>query len=124
GKSSSIEELIFADEVVGFLKTIVNGQPVDEYTLAEEVINKVGPGGNFLAEPMTAHEARKQWKSSCIKGLTFEELQQTDMPDLGQRLRARGKEIVANGPQNPLPEGIAKELDKIVRRAIKRVEQD
>lgn len=121
GKSSCIEELVFADEVAGFLKTVLQGQPVNEYTLAEEVIHNVGPGGNFLAEAMTATEARKQWKSSCIKGMTFEELQADSMPELGQRLRARAKDIIAKGPQNPLDDNTLKALDEIVKRTANRV---
>ena len=121
GKSSSIEELIFADEAIGFIKTIVSGQAVDEYTLAEEIINGVGPGGNFLMEAQTAAEARKQWKSACIKGMTFEDMQTADMPDLGQRLRARAKEIIDAGPQHPLADDILKQLDEIVAGAQARV---
>ncbi|MBQ6810877.1 MAG: trimethylamine methyltransferase family protein, partial [Firmicutes bacterium] len=121
GKSSSIEELVFADEVIGFLKVVNESQPVDEYHLAEDIINNVGPGGNFLMEQHTALGARQQWKSDCIKGLTYEDMQTAEMPDLGQRLRARAKAIIEAGPQHPLSDDILAKLDAIVARAQARV---
>lgn len=121
GKSSCVEELVFADEVIGFLKMVLDGTAVDEETLAEEVMNNVGPGGNFLMEQHTAIGSRKQWRSDCIKGLTFEDMKLTDMPDLTQRLRARADEIIAAGPQYPLSDEIIAKLDEIVAGAQARI---
>ena len=38
-------DLIFANEVIGYLETLVKGFPVDQDTLAEDLIDEVGPGG-------------------------------------------------------------------------------
>lgn len=121
GKSSCVEELVFADEVIGFLKTILDGTAVDEDTLAEEVMNNVGPGNTFLMEQHTVTGVRKQWQPSCIKGLTYESMQTADMPELTQRLRDRADKIIAAGPQYPLSDEVIEKLDAIVARAQARV---
>lgn len=45
GKSGSNEEPVFADEVIGFLKTVKDSPAADDYTPAEDVTHSVGFGG-------------------------------------------------------------------------------
>ena len=47
-------------EIVEEALRIARGIQVDEYTLAVEVIRKVGPGGNFLAEKHTLDNLLKE----------------------------------------------------------------
>lgn len=121
GKSSCVEALVFCDEAVGFLKRLVQGVEISEYTLAEDIIHQVGPGGNFLGEETTANEFKKFWKSSALVGMTYEQRKASDKPEMNQRLRARAEEIIAKGPQHPLSDDVMKKLDSILARAEKRV---
>ena len=49
----SLEMLVITNEIAGMVKRFMKGIPVNEETLAEEVIHQVGPGGHFLAEEHT-----------------------------------------------------------------------
>lgn len=123
GKSTCIEALVFADEAIGFLKRIVEGIEISEYTLAEDVINNVGPGGTFLGEESTVNESKKFWQSSTLIGMSYDEIKATDK-DMSSRLRDRAKGIIAKGPKNPLSDNIIQELDRIVAEAEKRLPQE
>jgi trimethylamine--corrinoid protein Co-methyltransferase len=121
GKSSSMEALIFCDQCAGFLKRIIEGIEISEYTLAEDTINEVGPGGMFLAEESTLEESKKFWESSTLVGMTYDEIIAQGAPDMNMRLNQRAKEIIAEGPRNPLSEDVIKQLDHIVGEAEKRI---
>jgi trimethylamine--corrinoid protein Co-methyltransferase len=56
----SPEMLLIDSEIVEEALRIARGIQVDEYTLAVEVIRKVGPGGNFLAEKHTLDNLLKE----------------------------------------------------------------
>jgi trimethylamine--corrinoid protein Co-methyltransferase len=62
GNSSSLEALVFGNEVIGFYNTIIEGIEVTPYTLAEDVIDNVGPGGNFFGEEQTFKHVRDFWR--------------------------------------------------------------
>ncbi len=56
----SLELLVLADEVIGYVKRIMRGIEVSPETIMLELIEKVGPGGQFLAEPESALLCRQE----------------------------------------------------------------
>ena len=56
----SPEMLIIGNEIIDDALRIARGIQVDDYTLAVDVIRKVGPGGNFLAEKHTLDNLLKE----------------------------------------------------------------
>jgi trimethylamine--corrinoid protein Co-methyltransferase len=53
GLCGSFEQVVITDEIIGMVKRYIQGITVDSNTLALDVIEKVGPGGNFLSEDHT-----------------------------------------------------------------------
>ena len=51
-----------ADEIIGALKHYIRPIRIDEDTLALDLINQVGPGGNFLAETHTIKHIKSLWQ--------------------------------------------------------------
>jgi trimethylamine--corrinoid protein Co-methyltransferase len=60
----SFEKLLVDDETVGMLRTLRAGIRVDDEALALDVIDRVGPGGNFLLEEHTAAHCRDALRPS------------------------------------------------------------
>ncbi len=56
----SFEQMVIDDEIIGMCMRAVKGIAVSEDTLAEEVIKRVGSGGNFLTEPHTLEHFRSE----------------------------------------------------------------
>lgn len=50
GLVGSYDMLVMSNEIIGMVKRIMGGIPVNEETLAVDVIAEVGPGGHFLIE--------------------------------------------------------------------------
>jgi trimethylamine--corrinoid protein Co-methyltransferase len=53
GNSISYEQYVIDDEIIGMTNRILAGVRVDADTLAEEVVARVGPGGQFMLEDHT-----------------------------------------------------------------------
>jgi trimethylamine--corrinoid protein Co-methyltransferase len=64
GLTASCEMIVLSDELIDMFKHILKGVTVDAESLATDVINKVGPGGNYLQEKHTMRHFRrlKMWR--------------------------------------------------------------
>lgn len=59
--TASYEQMVIDDEIIGICLRAVRGIEVSAETLAEDVVRKVGPGGNFLAEEHTVRHFRQEF---------------------------------------------------------------
>ncbi|MBW1778069.1 MAG: trimethylamine methyltransferase family protein, partial [Deltaproteobacteria bacterium] len=63
GFIGSPEMIVFADEMIGFVKRYMEGFCIDRAHLALDVVRNVGPGGHFLGEKHTLdHFQHEQWQ--------------------------------------------------------------
>jgi trimethylamine--corrinoid protein Co-methyltransferase len=58
--SVSMEQLVIDNEMLGMMLRMLRGISIDEGTLAQDVIRRVGPGGNYLADPHTGEHFRAE----------------------------------------------------------------
>jgi len=100
------EQFVIDDEIIGSACKVLQGIEVDEDHLALEVIEAVGPGGNFMAAPHTMKYMRSEYYNS--NGVTDRKSrgQWEAEGSMDARQRALGivKELLANQksyiPQN------------------------
>jgi len=123
GLTGSLDLLTICDEIVSTIKFVLDGIEISEETLAPDVIDKVGPRGNYLSQSHTLKFFRKEhWFPS----LTDRQIKQTWMKngskDLLQRANERTREILQTHKSTPLPVAVEKELDKVLGDAEKRIQ--
>jgi len=108
----SFEKYVIDNDILGMVMRAVHGIPVDEETLAFEVIERVGPGGHFLADEHTVRYMRQE---SYLPTLADRQLREhwTEKGCMDARSRANkmAREILANHQPEPLPYSLA-ELKK------------
>lgn len=117
--SCSLESLLYVDEVVSQAKYIAEGITINDETIGEDVIDAVGPNGNFLGEAQTSKFFRDRWSPRAFPTIrtSYDNWKASGEGDYMTRAVKRVDEIVADGPKHPLsPEVIAK-LDAIVEAA-------
>ncbi|MFB3882988.1 MAG: trimethylamine methyltransferase family protein, partial [Armatimonadota bacterium] len=61
GLVGSFDMLVMSDEIIGMVKRIIGGVTVDDEHLATDLIDRVGPGGNFLAEEHTLNHFKSEF---------------------------------------------------------------
>lgn len=117
GVYAKFADLVFGNEAIGFLKVLTGGMEVSEETLAEDVIDEVGPGGTFFGEEHTIEHLYDFWEADLLKPRTSQEWEKSGKQDLEDILNSRVNEILEKGPQHPLSPEVVKKLDEIMARA-------
>jgi len=117
GMTFDFGQLVMDDEFAAMIKMCVGGIPVRDETLALDVIDEVGPFGDFLSHDHTMAHMRSQSQPTLIDRRVREERTQAGSTTLQDRALARAREILATHVPDPLTEGVADELAEIVRGA-------
>ncbi len=115
----SLEQLLIDVEVFRMCKRASQGIAADEDKWLGDVINSVGPGGDFLSERSTVNGIRGgEWYVSKM-GLhdTSEAWEAACKPTLLEEAREKVERILATHQPLPLEKDAERELDHIQKRA-------
>jgi trimethylamine--corrinoid protein Co-methyltransferase len=115
----SPEQLLIDVEVFKMSVRSFQGITSGEDHWLDEVIQKVGPGGHFLAQPSTIKNMRSgEWYLTDFGWHgSYEEWHAAGKPDLIQEARQKVEDILSNHEPLPLSEEMELELEKIYHRA-------
>lgn len=116
GISTSLLQMVIADEVIGQVKQIVKGIEVNKETLAVDLIEKVGPGGHYLTEEHTYENFKKHWWFPTIfNRRRYDFWAAEGKPDLADLAREKLKTIVEDHKPKPLEPKLKEKISQIVR---------
>jgi trimethylamine--corrinoid protein Co-methyltransferase len=112
-RTLSFEEMVVGDEVAGMLLRVLHGVEISEEALAEEVIEKAGPGGNFLFDKHTLRNVRKEL-------FVPELIDKPRLEDVRRSAKEKARRVISTHKPEPLGEGVKEELRKIIKEASRR----
>jgi len=93
----------------------MEGIVVDAETLALEVIKSVGPGGNFLTQKHTRAHMRELWRPRLFDRRPYDAWEAAGRDGARQWAGQRAGELLQSHQPAPLEEGLAKELEEIIK---------
>jgi len=110
----SPELMVLTDEIVGMVRVMTGGIEINDETLALDLIDRVGPGGNFLAEEHTLKHFRKHWVPTIMdrSQLSIEETG-TPVKHCQDLLREKTLKLMAGHQPPSRPEEMVKEIKKL-----------
>lgn len=111
GMCVALESLIYCDEIIRETRHFTGGIEVSDETLAEDVIDDVGPMNQFLGEEHTMDHYKEMWTPKHFVRTSYE---QWNKKNLQERCIEKVDEIVAAGPKRKLSPEILAKLDAIV----------
>jgi trimethylamine:corrinoid methyltransferase-like protein len=119
--SISPAQLVVDNDIIGMIRKIRRGIQVDDDSLAWEIIQEVGPGGQFLDQTHTLQHCRE-----ILSPTTFNRKSKAEWSAQGQKDIVNNAEDVVDHVKEahdvpPLPVDILKELSSIVKRADKKL---
>jgi trimethylamine--corrinoid protein Co-methyltransferase len=121
GLIGSYDMMVMSDEAISMVKRIMRGILVDEEHLAVDVINRVGPGGHYLADEHTYECFRNEfWFPKLMDRLRWDEWQQAGSRTMAQRVREKVIDLLENYEPEPLPDDVLKEVKEIIAQADER----
>jgi trimethylamine--corrinoid protein Co-methyltransferase len=91
------------NEILGMVQRAVRGIEVTEDTIAQDVILRVGPAGNYLAEEHTVAHMRSEFVFPSLSDREKrEQWEACGSPSVQQRANERAREILAEHQPAPL----------------------
>lgn len=114
GMTGSFEMIVMTDEILNMVKRFMRGITVTPETIALDTIDKVGPGGHYIADEHTYLNFKKEfWFPQIINRQRFEAWEKEGSKTMGDRLKGEVKRILEEHKPEPVPEKLAKEIHAI-----------
>ncbi|NIQ39140.1 MAG: trimethylamine methyltransferase [Proteobacteria bacterium] len=121
GLNGSLQMLVLCDEIIDMVKHIGRGIQVDADHLALEIIDRVGPGGQFLTEDHTLeHYRRDFWFPKLIDRTNYENWIAGGKKKLNERIEEKMNHILETHHPAVIDDAVLKEMKKIVDKADQR----
>jgi len=108
----SPEYMVLVNEIIEMVNHYMAGMRVDDDRLALDVIDQVGPGGNFLSHPHTLKYFREIWYSKLFDRATMSKWETKGSKRFEQRLQEHTQWYMRQEPP-ALPDGVMEELDRM-----------
>lgn len=114
----ALEELVLDAELFGLLCAFATPLAVTPDDLADELIDRIGPRGHYLAERHTVANMRRLWLPRLFERRSWEEWTAASRrPDAWDRAAKRARELLEAHVPTPLPDAQRAELDRLVASA-------
>ncbi len=114
GRTASLESLVMCDEIIGMITQIGKGVEVTDETLALDVLQEVGPAGEFLTHPHTFDHFRSWFQPTIIDRSPYEIWMENGGKSYNERLEPEVDSILKTHQPEPMDEDLVQEMKKIV----------
>jgi trimethylamine--corrinoid protein Co-methyltransferase len=120
GMTCSYEMIVICDEIIGFVRRLLGGIEVTPETMALDVIDEVGPGGDYVSTDHTLHHFRECWYPSILDRFSYQSWTEAGQPTAIDRARQAARDAIANHIPEPLPQTTIETLHGLVAAADER----
>lgn len=116
GLQGSLQLQVIANDTIGFLRAATAGVVVDEETLALDVVEELGPTGDYLGHQHTLRHFREPFYSTLADKGTHSQWVQRGATTMEERAALQVDKILEQHQPEPLPADVQKDLKEIVAR--------
>ena len=116
GLQGSLQLQVIANETIGFLRAATRGVVVDDETLALDVIDELGPTGNYLQHPHTMRHFKEPFHSRLFDKGPYSLWIKKGGMTMEQHAARVIDEILEKHRATPLPSDVQKAITAVVRR--------
>jgi len=117
GLTASYEMIIITDEIISMVKRILAGIKISKETLAEDEIERVGPGGNYLTSNHTLkHFKNELWFPRLFDRDTYEGWKKAGSKDMATKAKEKAQELLRLEQTASLPQNIVDKVTSIAEK--------
>ena len=110
-------QMVMDNEAIGLIRHFVRGVPVNDETLAVDVIDAVGPGGDFVSTDHTLRHMREASQPRLYSRDVRAAWQAEGSTTIAERAKERARRVLAEHIVESLPSDVVTQIYKIVRQA-------
>jgi trimethylamine--corrinoid protein Co-methyltransferase len=123
GLQGSLQLQVIADDTLGFLRAMTRGVVVDDETLALDVVEELGPTGDYLTNPHTLRHFKEPFYSKLADKGTYSQWQERGATTMEERAAQQVDRILGDHEPEPLPADVQRGIREIVEREQARAER-
>jgi trimethylamine--corrinoid protein Co-methyltransferase len=120
GMTCSYEMIVICDEIIGFVRHLLGGFELTPETLALDVIDDVGTGGDYLSTEHTLRHFKECWYPNVFDRFSYESWTEAGRPGAIAEARRAARDAITNHRPEPLPEATLEALNELVAAADER----
>ncbi len=117
GAAFSAQGLVMDSEIFSWNATIAGGIEVSDETIALDVIERVGSGGNYLAERHTRRHMREVWRPRLLDRSPWDAWVASGRQGAYEKATALADRLLADHQVTPLGDEVSGMLARIVAEA-------
>jgi trimethylamine--corrinoid protein Co-methyltransferase len=117
GLCYSLAQLVICDEILGWLEHCLRGVDTSEEALAVDLIDEVGPDGQYLDRQHTLAHFRERWYPTTMDRGNYANWQARGSKTLAERASERVTKILQEHQPELLPKDVARDVHAIVESA-------
>ena len=117
-----VEQLVLGDEIIGMTRRFLNGVDFSPHQIVRGLLEKVGPGGEFLSQKHTLENFRNElWRPSIFTRKPINVWREGGEKDTEQRIREKIRHILDSHLPDPLPGSVQDTLERIKSEGEKKL---
>ena len=116
GLQGSLQLQVLANDSIGFLRAATRGVPVNDRTLALDVVDQLGPTGDYLTHQHTLDHFREPFYSKLADKGTHAQWVERGSTTMEERAAGKIDDILENHQCQPLPGDVQRDISSIVQR--------
>jgi trimethylamine--corrinoid protein Co-methyltransferase len=120
GMTCSYEMIVIGDEIIGFVRHLLDGVELTPETMALDVIDQVGPGGDHLSTDHTLGHFKECWYPNILERFSHQSWTELGRPTAVETARKVARDAIASYTPEPLPEATVETLQGLVAAADER----
>jgi trimethylamine--corrinoid protein Co-methyltransferase len=121
GMQGSLQLQVIANDTIGFLRAATAGVLVNDETLALDVIEELGPTGDYISHQHTLRHFKEPFYSSLADKGTYSQWVDRGATTMEQRAARQVDKILDSHEPQTLPSEVQRDLKRIVEREQARV---
>jgi trimethylamine--corrinoid protein Co-methyltransferase len=114
----SLEMLVMTNEIICLARRIATGIEINPETLMLDLIDEIGPGGNFIMSPQTATRCRQEILTPELMDRNACQIwEENGSATMLERIRQKLSEILSKSSSVKLPTEVHDRINKIIENA-------
>ena len=114
GLTYSPEFMVLCDEIISMTRVFMQGVSLDDEMLALDVIDQVGPGGEFMSHDHTIAHWRALWQPKVFDRQRLDRWEKQGSKVINARLKERTLAIMDEHTVPPLSDSVEQEIETIL----------
>jgi len=120
GLTCSLEMLVSMDEAIAMIKQLMGGIDLSPSAMALDLIDEIGPGGDFFSSDHTLKHYKETWYPTLLDRQCYADWQARGEQTMAHRANEKVKEILESHQLQELPQNVCEKLTRIIAKAEER----